>query len=315
MNILVTGATGFIGKRLVERLLEKGHEVTCLARETSKVDFLKEKGVPLEIGDITDLEQVERAFREVRPEYVFHCAAKLYDTADNLYRANVLGTMSICRACLKYGISRLIYLSSVAVVSGNDQAPLTEDLPYKTTNPYGWSKAEAERVVITFRNKGLPVAIIRPCMVYGDEEPHALPKILEKAARRRIPTLGMDGLREQLRLVHVNNVVQVLELALEKEEALSGTFFVADEEIITIRRFLEIISDELGAGPPPVIPGWAVKAALVLPPIRRKFQRVFKDRVYDISRARDLLGYEPEVSTEEGLRKMVRYWKENRDKR
>jgi UDP-glucose 4-epimerase len=141
-----------------------------------------------------------------------------------------------------------------------------------------------------------------------------LPKILEKAARRRIPTLDIDGLRERLRLVHVDNVVQVLELALQKEEALSGTFFVADEEIITIRRFLEIISDELGAGPPPVIPGWAVKAALVIPFVRRKFRRVFKDRVYDISRARNILGYEPEVSTEEGLRKMVRYWKKSKAK-
>jgi nucleoside-diphosphate-sugar epimerase len=312
MRILITGATGFIGKRLAERLLEKGHDISCLVRKTSKTDFLKKRKVPLFEADITDAGEVEGAFRQARPEYVFHCAARVKDTDENLYRTNVLGTMNICRACLEYGVQRLVYLSSVAVISGNEVVPLTEDLPYKTTLSYGRSKAEAEQIAVNFRKKGLPVAIIRPCMVIGEGEPHMMSTILKRASRGLIPTLKMSGLKEGLRLVYVDNVVQVLEAALEKKEALQGTFFVADKEIITIRKFLDIIYDELGSGKPPVIPDWLVRAALAIPPVRRKFDRIFKDRIYDISRAQNILGYDPEVSTEEGLRRTVRHWKEAR---
>lgn len=310
MKVLVTGATGFIGKALAGRLLEEGHEVVCLVRKTSQTDFLEKGGAQLLYCDIKDSGEVEEAFRKVLPEYVFHCAARVKDTEENLYRANVLGTRNICKAALRSGTEKVVYLSSVAVVSGNKETPLTENLPYKTTNAYGRSKTEAERIVMDFRRKGLPVAIIRPCMVYGEGEPHALPKILEKVQKRHIPTLAIAGLKEKLHLVSVENVVQALELALEKEEALRGTFFIADSEIITLRRFLEIMYDELGVGPPPVIPEWLVRAAMVIPSVRRKFYRIFKDRVYDISRARDILGYTPRGSTEEGLRRAVKHWKE-----
>lgn len=295
-------------------LLEKGHDVACLVRKTSKCDFLKKKNVSLIYSDIADAGQVEKAFDEACPEYVFHCAASVKGDEENLYRTNAAGTRNICQACYKHGISRLVYLSSVAVVSGNSQVPLTEDLPYKASNAYGRSKIEAERIVMDYREKGLPVAVIRPCMVYGEDEPHALPNILANVARRHIPVLSFRGLRERLHLVYVDNVVHAMELALENEEALKGTFFIADREVITIRRFLEIVSDELGVGSPPVIPEWVVRIAIVIPPVRKRFFRIFKDRVYDIARARDILGYEPEVSTEEGLRRSARYWKQGNKK-
>ncbi|MGD2279195.1 MAG: NAD-dependent epimerase/dehydratase family protein, partial [Candidatus Omnitrophota bacterium] len=88
MRILITGATGFIGKRLLERLARKKHDITCLVRETSNVAFLKEKGVPLIICDVTDAGQVEKAFDEASPETVFHCAARVKDTEENLFKAN-----------------------------------------------------------------------------------------------------------------------------------------------------------------------------------------------------------------------------------
>ena len=310
MRTLITGATGFIGKRLLERLIEKKHDVTCLARKTSNVAFLKEKGVPLITCDITDAGQVEKAFDEASPEVVFHCAARVKDTEENLFKANALGTRNICQACYKHGVSRLIYVSSIAVVNGNTQVPLTEDLPYKTNNAYGRSKAEAEHIVMDYRGKGLHSAIIRPCMVYGEDEPHALSKVFRLISRRRIPTLTTQGLKERLQLVHVDNVADILELALEEDEALEGTFFVADRDIITIRKFLDIVSDELGAGPPPVIPEWVVRIGLVIPPVRRFYNRVFKDRLYDITRAVNILGYDPKVSTEEGLRRTARHWRQ-----
>jgi nucleoside-diphosphate-sugar epimerase len=316
MKILLTGATGFIGRNLVKHLLVKGHELVCLVRRTSNADFLEKAGVPLAVGDITDADAVDSCFREVRPQAVFHCAASVREKNEaKLYKVNVEATRNICRACQRHDTDRLVYLSSVAVISGNPQVPLVDDLPYKATSAYGRSKAEAERVVLDFRREGLPVSVIRPCMIYGEDEPHALDRLLRAAESRRIPILDVPEMDSRLHLAYVGNVVQALILALEKDEAVQGTFMVADKEVITARKFLEILYDGLERGYPPVVPGWAVKLLMVIPPLRRKIKRIFKDRVYDITRAVNLLGYDPETSTEEGLRRTVRHWKNERRER
>ncbi|NQT32613.1 MAG: NAD-dependent epimerase/dehydratase family protein, partial [Candidatus Omnitrophica bacterium] len=241
---------------------------------------------------------------------VFHCAGSVRGkTEEELFSINVTGTYNICQACYNRNVKRLIYLSSIATVNGNSQMPLADNMPYKARNAYGRSKIEAEKIAIEFREKGLPVAIIRPCMVYGEGEPHALYKIFRAAQKRLIPAIRGSEMDSKLNLVDVNNVVSALALALEKEEALSGTFIIADKDAITIRKFLEIVYNELDVGGPPVFPAWMVKFCLVLPPVKRKFKGLFKDRVYDISRAEKLLGYSPAISTEEGLRRVIRDWK------
>jgi nucleoside-diphosphate-sugar epimerase len=310
MRILVTGATGFIGKNLVKYLLPEGHEVIALVRKTSRTDFLKEMNVPLVTADITDAEAVDAVFRETRPEAVFHCAARVIDNNEaRLYKDNVSGTVNICKACYKYDVVRLVYLSSVAVIGGNPQVPLTDDLPYKASNPYGRSKIEAERVVMDFRRKGLSVSIIRPCIVYGEDEPHAFGRVLSLVDSRRIPVLDIPEMDCRLHLVYIDNLVQILGLALEKDEAAGGTFMAADREIITLRKALEILYDELGKGPPPVIPAKLARFFMFVPLLRKKISRILKDRVYDTTRAVRLLGYDPVVSVEEGLRRMTRHWR------
>jgi len=311
VKILVTGATGFIGRRLVEHLLVKGHSVACLVRMTSDVGFLKERGARLIIGDVGDEVDVSRAFRDVEPEAVFHCAALVMSKASSeLNRNNVEGTLNICRASLWHGVRKLVYLSSVAVISGNLGVPLTEDLPYKASDAYGRSKIAAERIVMDFRERGLNVAVIRPSMVYGEEEPHVLDRILNMVKRRHIPVFDVPEMDSKLHLVYVGNVVKALDLALEKDESTIGTFMIADKEVITLRRFLEILYDEMGLGGPPLVSRKLIKLAMMVPPVRRKLERIFKDRVYDITHATEVLGYDPSMSTEEGLRKAVRHWKE-----
>jgi nucleoside-diphosphate-sugar epimerase len=317
MKILVTGGTGFIGKNLVSYLVKRGHETVCLVRKTSKLDELESMAIPLVFADMLDAGEIDRVFGEVRPDVVYHCAAKVMDKGEReLIRVNVDGTRNICQACFANGVKRLIYLSSVAVVSGNPGVPIRDDMPYKASNSYGRSKAAAERVVVEFRKKGLPVAIMRPCMVYGEGEPHALDRILGLVRSRRLPLFEVPGMDSKLNLVYIGNVVQAMYLALERDEALNGTFLVADREVITLKKFLEIAYNELGADSPPVVPGWLTGFLLGIPPFKRKAESFFRDRVYNISRAMDLLGYDPDVSTEEGLRKTIKDWKEKhpRDK-
>ena len=313
MKILITGATGFIGRRLTEHLLSVGHEVTCLVRKTSDTGFLEAKDVPLVFAEITDERGIEKAFSRIRPDAVFHCAARVSnENEEELRRVNAGGTLNICRACHEHGVKRLVYLSSVSVISGNIRSPLTDDLPYKASNAYGRSKIEAERIVVDYRKKGLRVAVVRPCMVVGEGEPHAIGRILSLVKKRRVPVLDIPGMDSRLQLAYVGNVVQALVLALEKEKALEGAFMVADKEVITIRKFLETLYRYLEAGDPPVVPSPLVRFFMIVPPVRKKLNRFFKHRVYDISRAQDLLGYVPEVSTEEGLRRTAEWWVEKK---
>lgn len=309
MRILVTGATGFIGGELSRRLLVEGHEVWALVRKTSRVDKIITMGARVVEGDVTDFSSIEKALAESSPGAVYHSAARVWDSdEEKLFRDNAAGTLNVCRACYERSIPRLIYLSSVSVVSGNREVPLYDGLPYKASDAYGRSKIEAEKAAVEYREKGLNTAIIRPCMVYGEEEPHALGGIIEGVKARRIPILEVPGMEGRLALVYVGNVVGSLVLALHGDEALEGTFMIADREVITIRKFLEIIADQLGAKSPFVVPGWVVRSVMAIPPVSKKITRYFKDRIYDISRAEKILGYAPPVSTEEGLRRTVSHW-------
>lgn len=310
MRILVTGATGFIGYDLVRRLAEERHEISCLVRETSRTDRLKEAGVSFVTGCVTNSASVKMAVEQTDPEAVFHCAARVTGAdKTGFHHINAEGTENVCRASLEHGVGRLIHISSIAAVNGNKERPLTDDLPFNPTGAYGRSKIAAERIVVKYRDMGLKAAMIRPCMVYGENEPHAMDRLLKWVEARRLPLPDIAAVDTPLQMVYLGNVTHALILALEREEALSGTFLVADKDVITLRKFLEILYDEMSGQRPPVMPGWLARAGMVVPPFHGIAKRVFKERTYDISRAQTLLGYDPPMGTEEGLRRTVRYWK------
>ncbi|MFH1877963.1 MAG: NAD(P)-dependent oxidoreductase [Candidatus Omnitrophota bacterium] len=310
MKILVTGATGFIGGRLVESLLKKNHDIVCVVRKPSKARCLRAKGVVLEKTDLLESDEVNRAFEAHRPEAVFHCAALVMSKDEKkLLKVNSETTRNVCEACVRYGAGRLVYLSSVAVISGNHEVPLRDNLPYKASNAYGRSKIEAEKIVMSFRDKGLNCAVIRPCIVYGEGEPHAFGRIMTNVDRRWLPVFDIPEMDTKINLVYVGNVVQVLESALEKEEALSGTFMVSDKDILTLREFVYLLYSYAGKGVPPIIPRWIIYFLMRFPFFKIRAHNFLKDRIYNIARAIDLLGYDPECSTYEGLKRSVFYWR------
>ncbi|MBF0216804.1 MAG: NAD(P)-dependent oxidoreductase [Candidatus Omnitrophica bacterium] len=309
MKILVTGATGFIGKRFVEKLIEGGVSPVCLARKTSKTEHLLKAGLKVVYSEISDLKGLSAIFSSERPEIVVHSAARVSDRDKaDIISSNIAGTRNICEASLKYDVKRLVYISSIAVVCGHNNVELTDEMEYKAHNLYGETKLEAEKIAVEYREKGLPAAILRPCMVYGPGEPHALDKIFGFIRKRLIPIPGLRDVTDKLQLVHIDNLVHAMFLAMEKEEALTGTFTIADKEIITIREFVKIASEELAVPGPVVIPGWMFKIAFIIPAVKIKYDRIFKNRTFDTSRAVNVLGYSPSVSTVEGLRKTARSW-------
>lgn len=310
MKILVTGATGFIGYALISELERRHLDVMALARRSSRVEEIRDMGIPVEFADITDAQRVMSVFEKARPGMVVHLAARVMNaSAEEFYRINAQGTENVCRAAKAVGAKRLVHVSSVAAIGGAAERPLSDDMPLKPAGPYGESKAEAERIVNAWREKGLRSAIVRPCIVYGEREPHALGNLLRKARFRTLPLLEGDLAERKLQLGYVDNIVDVIVLCMKKAEALQGSFIAADREALNYRAFLEILYSEFLNGRPPVVPEVFAKLLCRTPVVGAKVESVFKERTYDISRSVELLGWDGGIPPTEALRKTIAFWK------
>ena len=293
MKILITGATGFIGKFLVEELLTRGYtDITAVVRRTSNTDFLKSKGVKTVVADIAD----RASFNNIPGGYdvVFHCAGHfnfMGGDKKTYNEANIRGTENICRWALEHNVKKFIYVSSVAVNSGNAEALLIEDAPYKATSVYGFSKMMAEIAAVKFRDLGLPMVIIRPCMVYGEGEPHLM-RFLARLIKLRLLWVPNYG-ETKLHLVSVRNVAACLAHCMEDSRALGGTFNVADKEVFTTRGVTEIFSKNMNAPVPILLPYFLSRVFALLPMIGKRIRFACKDRVYSIARLENVLGFTP----------------------
>jgi nucleoside-diphosphate-sugar epimerase len=219
-SILVTGGTGFLGRRLVERLLGAGRHVTVLGR--TPAPDLATRGVRFIRASLDDANAVRAACAGI--ETVFHVAARVgvWGRYEDFFRTNVLGTRTLIEGCRAHGVKHLIYTSTPSVVynsrdlAGADEAlPLTTDCP----SPYPLTKAMAEREVLAANSPTLRTIALRPHLIWGVGDPHLVPRVLETARVGRLRIIG-DG-KNRVDMVHVENAVDAHLLA---ERALRGSF-------------------------------------------------------------------------------------------
>jgi nucleoside-diphosphate-sugar epimerase len=280
----------------------------AIVRKTSNAVFLKNLGVNLSYADISCPDSLEQL---VFPKIAafFHCAARMkFTNWQQLYKTNVVGTQNICKLALKLGVDRFIYLSSVAVVSGNKEIPIKPDFRYNPTNIYGLSKVEAEKKVLEFRNKGLRVAILRPCSVYGEFDPRLDP-IFFLLRHRLFPLV--NGGNAKWHMVYVRNVVNALLLGLRQDELLRGAYFVADDDILTLREIFTILSRTIKIRPPLILPVGLTPLVKNIPYLGKKLEVFINDRILDMAGIKSL-GYKAEFKTEESLIKTAQSWLDSR---
>jgi nucleoside-diphosphate-sugar epimerase len=327
-QVLVTGGGGFLGRALVKKLVKLDYAVTSFSRHHHKA--LAQMGVPQILGDLTDAAAVKQAVKGM--ETVFHVAAKpgIWGPYEAYHAVNVTGTGHVVAACLAERVNRLIYTSSPSVVfDESDMENVDESVPYPDTYlaAYPATKAAAEKLVRQAATQGLDVIIIRPHLIWGPEDNHLVPGILKRAKRLRI--VGRTD--DRVDTIYVDNAALAHALAaqkLEENPSLSGNiYFISQDDPVSKWEMANAFLD--AAGLPPIkkrvsartayAAGWCFEKIYTFlgiaadPPMTRFVAReLATSHWFDISRAKKDLGYVPEISTQEGLRRLRAWLSRNR---
>lgn len=234
-KVLVTGSTGFIGSRLVEKLLlEEGASVNCLVRNWEKAVWVSRTAADLYPGDVTNVDMLNRAIAGC--SVVMHCASGGTTRAE-LFRTNVEGTANLLEAAAKQRVERFVYVSSIAV-HGSSPAPGTSaQSEYNDCGrAYSASKIAAEKVVLEYAARGsMQCVIIRPTFVWGPRSQLFTQGPLKamRAGRFR----WVDEGRGTCHAVHVDNLIESLLLAVTRDHLNGKAFLVTDEAGLTWREF------------------------------------------------------------------------------
>jgi|ERR1700733_773800 nucleoside-diphosphate-sugar epimerase len=314
-NILVTGATGFIGGHLTERLARaEGATVTALSRSADKLAALESVGARLVKGDVTNPAAVRRAIEGC--QIVFHCAGLMHDGAADLEKfrhVNVEGTRQVLHAAVEAGVERVVHLSSIAVYGISPRDGTNERDPHRPCGmPYFDSKIEAEQVVQSmFEQKGLPLVIIRPANVYGPRSSFWTVGLLTMIKAGNI-TLIDEG-RGMSNHLYVDNLVDAMVLAAGNDSVVGEGFIVTDDLRTTWNEFLNYYARMLGRGAlgsmgkarAYLTATWMQMVAWITghpPSLTYEAIRLWTQSAsFDIAATRSKLGYIPRVGLEQGM--------------
>lgn len=328
MNALVTGGGGFLGSAIVRRLRERGDCVQSFSRRRyAELDAL---GVMQHRGDLADAIAISRAAAGY--DIVFHVAAKagVGGRYREYHRANVLGTANVLAACRHHGIGRLVYTSSPSVVfTGRDMAGVNESIPYPPhyDSSYAQTKAIAESMTLRANGAALATVSLRPHLIWGPGDNHLIPRILARARAGRLRRIGAEA--KLIDSVYIDNAADAHLLAADRlapGSPIAGkAYFITQGEPVPLWDLVNRILHAGGLDPitrsiPPRLAygmGWLLEMAYAVfrpqeePPLTRFVARELTTaHWFDISAARRDLGYEPKVSLEEGLSRLLIWFRD-----
>jgi nucleoside-diphosphate-sugar epimerase len=321
LRVLVTGATGFTGGHLAQALARRGERVRALVRDAAKGRPLAEGGVDLVQGDLVDAPSLDRATRDT--DVVYHIAA-LYREAglrDEMYRAvNAGAVRMLIEAAARNGVRRVVHCSTVGVHGDVEHPPANEDAPLRPGDTYQRTKLEGEETArAAGAATGVEVVIARPTGIYGPGDRRLL-KLFRGVARRRFVILGSG--RIYYHLTYIDDLVEGFRLCGEVPRAAGRTYILAGGEVTTLNELVERIATAAGVAPIrwhlPVWPFWLAGAACeaacapfgIEPPIyRRRVDFFTKSRAFDITRARQELGFAPAVGLTDGITRTLEWYR------
>ncbi|HLG16975.1 MAG TPA: NAD-dependent epimerase/dehydratase family protein [Blastocatellia bacterium] len=318
---LVTGATGFVGSHLVDRLVEQHRSVRCLVRPSSNLRYVKHREIEFAYGGLDDRTDWNAALAGV--DTIYHVAGLTFARRRRDYfEVNHRGTEAILAAALKHRkqIKRFVYISSLAAVGpGRDGLPVNEDTPPAPITPYGRSKLMAEEAVRAAIDL-LPVTIVRPPAVYGPRD-YGVFEFFKAIKGGMFPMIGRYD--KLVSLVHVRDLVEGITLAGDSPAATGREYFISSEDVYSMREVATLLAEILDRRPRMIAIPRPIAYAIALvaeagAALIRKPPVINRDKVTDLSqvcwgcsieRARRDLGYRQRVPLEEGLRETAEWYK------
>lgn len=317
MKIIITGATGFVGRNLAESFHDKGLDVIATGRSEKVGAKLQKKGMAFIPGHIEDPVQVDKVFSPA--DCVIHCAAKIADWGKykDFYATNVIGTRNIINACRAHQINKIIFISTPSVYfTGQDRYNIHESDPLpKKQFAYGKTKLMAEKDLLSLGPEGFQVIIFRPRAIYGPYDRTIVPRILQLSQKKRFPLINQG--KALIDITYVGNLIDVIETSLSApHQAWNDIYNISNGDPIhfkkTVALALKIFKRPFNPRnvSEPVAKSIAgiMECLSILPfgnktPAMTKFTVGYmaKSMTMSIEKAKQKLHYSPQVGNQQGI--------------
>lgn len=315
MNVLVTGGTGFIGRRLVEKLVKNGAGVAVLTRDKNKTEAFAAGEVEIFEANISDKRSFEN-LKRIKTEVVIHLAACIDPEAgrEALFRTNVDGTANVLELAGKLGATKFVHISSIEAIGPvtGEESPAGEAQSCRPVTFYGESKLKAEeQVLLTAARLKMAAAILRLGNVYGPGSPSFVLPIAKAALSSNKAWLYDNWELHRWHPVFIDDAVAGI-MSAAAADGRGGIYIISGAEPASVGRLARVAARELGvdleARPAGIrirlSEAWArLKARL------RSYRRFRTEWSFSIEKARRELGYEPQVSLEDGMRRTLEWAK------
>ena len=325
-SLLVTGAAGFVGGALCRRLASYGCNVTATVLRPSEAETLCSQGVKPEVLDLASDESFDRHVEGI--DIVFHIAAMFQETEhrEAMYRrVNDEGALKLCRAAAAAGVERFVQCSTVGVHGDVQELPCRETSPFHPMDLYHRTKLSGELAILAFARTlpedGMIVTVNRPAMVYGPGDLRML-RLFKAILRRRFVMIGSGEVHAHLGFIEDQVDSFLLCAVAPRENVHSEAFNIASDRPLTLNELVRIIAACGDVPPPkwhvPVLPvwlaGWACEVLWTplnrRPPLHRRRVGFFThNRAFDLSKARERLGYVSQWDTRTGIARTLDWYR------
>lgn len=328
-KILITGATGFVGRNLIPVITQQYPEVYALVRESSKIEFLQQHGVRIRYADLLNRFSLRRSIKDA--DIIIHLASLMSDKdylpREEFYRVNVTGTNNILHECHNY-TKQFIYISTVGVYGKTGILGADESTSYgDALSDYEYSKAEAEKLIINFaKEHKLPFTILRLGQLYGPYMHYGWPEIIKRIESNNMFILGKG--KKLLQLTYIDDVVDGVMQTIANQKCINQIFNICAKDSHSLEDIFNSIARLLQKPSPRKVPYLPIHLLALL---MEKFPKLKQldslrylslhrlgffrnNHIYDINKARQTFGYNPKVDLEEGMKKLLNWYSEHKQK-
>ncbi len=324
MRIAITGATGFLGKSLAEDLAKKGHELYLHARSEEKSNAIKSLASKLVVCDICD----EQAIKELvdGADVVIHTVSNFRSASgppESYTEINLNGTINTFDRSRETGVKRFVHISTIGVLGDIKECPASETTEFNPGDDYQRTKLEAEkycRKQAENDEPGMELVVIRPCSLYGPGDMRML-KMFRMLKKGTFFAVGKCD--ANFHAVYIDDLIAGIELAID-DKSNNEVFILGGEKYLSLKEYITIAAHAVGAKYPwikiPFGPMYALSAIVefvcvpfgIEPPIFRRRVKFYRNnRAFDITKAKQKLGYSPGISLEEGMKRTVAWYEAN----